>query len=158
MQESAERQGDICRKLQIFSDRLKARRLRLGLSQESLALKSRTGARSVVAWEQGKNLPNGSKLNQLADTLGVSSAWLLGEDSNEIAHPVPRPDARIQPAAPARVYGLMEESAGRPTTKEDCREHLEKFLDTCGNDPGKIGWAKIELEEALPLNKWKKPE
>lgn len=157
MQQSAERQEEKCRQLHIFSDRLKSRRLRLGLSQESLAINSKTGARSVVAWEQGKNLPNGIKLNQLADALGVTASWLLGEDSTEVATGESRLPMRTYPAAASSVYSLREEVSGSgPATEEQCMEHLRRFLETCERDASKIGWTKIELQESFPLNKWKK--
>lgn len=111
----------------------------MGLSQESLALKSKTGVRSIVAWEQGKNLPNGINLNQLADALGVQAAWLLGndaEDSSTILHDETPP------------------FPGMPT-KQDCVDHVVQFLESCENDPAKIAWTKVELQERFPLTKWK---
>jgi transcriptional regulator with XRE-family HTH domain len=89
MQESARRQEEICKKLQVFSDRLKSRRHRLGISQETLAINASVSPRSIATWESGTgNIPQGTKLNQLATALQVQVSWLLGEEDAAAATPM----------------------------------------------------------------------
>lgn len=105
MQQSATRQEENCKKLQIFSERLKARRHKVGFSQETLAIKAGASPRSIANWESGDketgNIPRGDKLHQLATALGVSVNWLLGgEDESSLAENAPAyqtaPDLRAE--------------------------------------------------------------
>jgi transcriptional regulator with XRE-family HTH domain len=106
MQDSAMSQEEKCRKLQIFSDRVKSRRHRLGISQETLAIKSGASPRSIVAWESGAdNIPQGIKLSQLARALGVDIQWLLGEEE---AAPMVLRDAPYQRPPDSSPYSWME--------------------------------------------------
>jgi transcriptional regulator with XRE-family HTH domain len=152
MQESAERQEEISRKLQLFSERLKARRHRLGISQETLAENAKVSPRSVVAWESGKtNIPRGMEMSRLAKALGIESSWLLGEEKNN-----PSVEPHHRRGEPPSVYRLHEDTAGADeATPEKCREHFEKFLAQC-DSPSRIGWLWCELLEKFPLNKFKK--
>lgn len=70
---------------QVFSERLIGRRNHLGLSQTELAVKVGAALRSVQHWESGSHLPHGGTLRSLAATLGVSLAWLTGDDDPERA-------------------------------------------------------------------------
>jgi len=38
--------------------------------------------------------------------------------------------------------------------KRSCLEYLREFLETCGDDPAKVGWTQVELREKFPLDKW----
>ena len=54
-----------------FSIRLRARRSRLGWTQEELAERAGVGVSSVSAWERGLNPPTGTSMAKLAEVLGV---------------------------------------------------------------------------------------
>ncbi|HEV2691411.1 MAG TPA: helix-turn-helix transcriptional regulator [Verrucomicrobiae bacterium] len=106
MQVSANSQGEIGKKLQIFSERLRARRHRLGFSQETLALKAGASPRSIVAWESGSdNIPQGIKLSKLAQALDVEIPWLLGEERAQQMHDKPPDSKRASDSSP---YSWME--------------------------------------------------
>jgi HTH-type transcriptional regulator, cell division transcriptional repressor len=63
--------------VQIFSERLRARRHALNLSQEDLAELAGVAPRSVVQWEAGA-MPTSRMISKLGDALGVSPSWLMG--------------------------------------------------------------------------------
>lgn len=102
--------------MQIFSDRVRSRRHRLGISQETLAIKSGASPRSIVAWESGAdNIPQGIKLSQLARALGVDIQWLLGEDE---AAPMVLRDAPSQRLPDSSPYSWMELSTLEKTLSD----------------------------------------
>ncbi|MEE5136175.1 XRE family transcriptional regulator [Pseudomonas alliivorans] len=55
-------------------------REQLGLNQSELARRLRVTPQSVQAWESDRNTPRHKKLKEIGDELGVSAAYLLGED------------------------------------------------------------------------------
>jgi transcriptional regulator with XRE-family HTH domain len=64
-----------------LGERVRARRLELGISQEELAVRSQLRAKSILRIEAGAD-PRSSNLRRIAAVLGVSSDWLLfGSDS-----------------------------------------------------------------------------
>jgi transcriptional regulator with XRE-family HTH domain len=75
--------GD-AQKIALFSGRLRARRNRVGLTQEGLAEQTGISIRSISAWEAGLNLPSSSNLNLLADRLSCTASYLLGEDATPL--------------------------------------------------------------------------
>lgn len=59
--------------------RIAEARARAGLSQSELARQVGVKPQSVQQWEKkGGTAPRGHRLNKIADTLGVTRAWLLG--------------------------------------------------------------------------------
>jgi transcriptional regulator with XRE-family HTH domain len=90
MQVPAASQDEKRKKLQIFAERLKSRRLRLGMTQEDVAERAKVSPRSVVAWESGQdNIPQGINLSKLTGALDVPVQWLLGESSEDALHELP---------------------------------------------------------------------
>jgi repressor LexA len=65
---------------QIFSERLKISRKRLGLTQQGLAKMAGYSLSAVGNWESQQNVPSPSKLGHLSGKLGVSIDYLLGYD------------------------------------------------------------------------------
>jgi len=125
-----------------FSERLEEARKGKGFSQTVLADKSSVSLRTLQNWEGGKNEPQGKNLRNLCAALEMTIPELM--DGVE---------------APGRVIAFNDEESatvGGIPTKDDCRAHLENFLDMCGDDAAKIAWTNIELQDHFPLNKWKK--
>lgn len=60
-----------------FGQRLRARRNKLGLTQDQLADRAGVSPSSVTAWERGINIPTASGVTKLADVLAVDVQWLL---------------------------------------------------------------------------------
>lgn len=58
-----------------FGQRMRARRLELGLSQNELALSLGTDPMNISRWERGASGPRARSLVDLARMLGVSEAW-----------------------------------------------------------------------------------
>jgi transcriptional regulator with XRE-family HTH domain len=68
-------------KVRQFSERFRARMLRLGIQQNELASRLGIGPSAVNNWWQGENMAKLSMLRKIADELGVSIEWLTGEDA-----------------------------------------------------------------------------
>ena len=67
---------------QLFSERLKFARKRLGLTQHKLAKATGISLSAVGNWESCLNVPGPAKLNILAKKLGVTIDYLLGHSNN----------------------------------------------------------------------------
>ncbi len=65
----------------IFAERFRAKRMELGWSQEEASNRIPVGLRTITGWESAKTAPHAAKLKAAADALGVSVAWLSGEDA-----------------------------------------------------------------------------
>ena len=65
----------------MFSDNLKALRIRKGLSQQELAAQLHIVRQTVSKWEKGLSMPDAQMLVRLADIFGISVGALLGEAS-----------------------------------------------------------------------------
>lgn len=106
-----------------FKDRLAARRSRQGLDQHSLAQRAGVSAGSISAWERGVNEPTVQKLRDLAEALGCSVGWLIGEDAPE-SNVVPAvQDQTNRPSVPAWVRSkIIEIRALADATTRSLRE------------------------------------
>jgi transcriptional regulator with XRE-family HTH domain len=70
----------------MFSENLKQARKKSGLSQEELANKLHVSRQGLAKWESGENEPSLESIKALADTLGVSVAFLIDGDSGQSTH------------------------------------------------------------------------
>lgn len=68
-----------------FGDKLRSLRTKAGLTQLDIAEKLDVSAAAIGAWENGRAKPRLTKLGQLAELLGTSTADLMGEDAAEAA-------------------------------------------------------------------------
>ena len=64
--------------------KLREQREILGISQESLAEKVNVHVNTIRRWEQGKQVPDITKLNRLAEALNTTVAYLSGETSEAV--------------------------------------------------------------------------
>ncbi len=60
-----------------FSERFKARRDELGLSQSDIAVSLGIKPQSVHQWEHGTTTPRGHRVEKLAELLSTTQEWLL---------------------------------------------------------------------------------
>jgi SOS-response transcriptional repressor LexA len=67
---------------QLFSERLKFARKRLGLTQHKLAKATGISLSAIGNWESCLNVPGPAKLNIIAKKLGVTIDYLLGHSNN----------------------------------------------------------------------------
>jgi antitoxin CcdA len=81
---------------QIIGSRIKQAREQAGLSQNALAGRVGITAAAVALWETARSQPTSDKLPMLAKSLGVSSAWLLGEVTGRLAD-APQPSKGSAP-------------------------------------------------------------
>lgn len=73
--------------------RIRARRIALGVSQTALAKALGLTFQQVQKYEKGANRVSASTLVKVARELGVSVAFLVGEET------APTPEAQVRPAA-----------------------------------------------------------
>ena len=59
-------------------DRLKERRLMLGLTQMQLAKQMDVSQKAITKWESGRTITRPAKLKELSEALQCSEDWLLG--------------------------------------------------------------------------------
>lgn len=64
-----------------LGERIKARRVELGLTQAQLAEKAGVRQPTLSNWESGSGSPQLAKLTNVATALGVSVADLVAEDA-----------------------------------------------------------------------------
>ena len=67
--------------MKMFRIQLRILREKAGLSQAALAKKLGINQSAVAAWEAGRNKPENTKLEALANIFGVSTDYLLGRES-----------------------------------------------------------------------------
>lgn len=77
--------------------RLREQREILGFSQELLAEKVNVHVNTIRRWEQGKQVPDITKLNRLAEALSTTVAYLSGETNEAVLQKgtlqkIPAPD------------------------------------------------------------------
>jgi transcriptional regulator with XRE-family HTH domain len=61
-----------------IADRIRARRILLGLTASELAQRANINRQDVHRWEKGKNIPTIDKIEILATALECDAAWLSG--------------------------------------------------------------------------------
>jgi transcriptional regulator with XRE-family HTH domain len=136
---SQRRQVENVRKEEIFPTRLKACRTRKGWTQQILAEKTGFSLSSIGNWEVRNpdlvTIPSPQKLGKLAEILGVTIEYLLGEDT------------AFKEQSPAY------RSAASPV-REEIYQHFHNYMDTCGEDPIRLGWTLVEIKSKFPLDKW----
>ncbi len=66
----------------IFAERLKKAREDARLSMAKLAEKIGVASPMIHQYEHGQSIPSLDRLPELANSLGVSSSWLIGESSD----------------------------------------------------------------------------
>ncbi|WP_281168432.1 helix-turn-helix domain-containing protein [Desulfovirgula thermocuniculi] len=76
-----------------FGERLRKRRMELGLRQEDVGKWVHVGKSTVSQWENGIHMPDMETVSILANHLGVSVDWLLGRTND----PHPAPEESVLP-------------------------------------------------------------
>lgn len=83
-----------------FGEKLRSLRIKAGLTQLDIAEKLDVSAAAIGAWENGRAKPRLTKLGQLAELLGTSSADLMGETPEHV-----RPNGAQYVTLPVLVAG-----------------------------------------------------
>lgn len=128
-----------------FAVLLNARKERLRLTQREIAERCGVSLRTAQNWTAGESEPQTAQdLRNLCAALDVPLSYFVGDGRTiETISIVPQTHSpnplRDEPLGDAR--GKM-------------RLHLEKFIESCGGDESRLAWGKIQMEDALPLNKW----
>lgn len=121
--------------LRNFSETLRAIRMRRGWTQGELAGKLDVSPGAVANWEAMINGPTRSRVKDISDRLNVSIDFLTKGPDGAVMSRGTTPEQSL----PAR---------------QEIVEHLESFMNSCGDDPRRLSWMLIELQQHFPLNKW----
>lgn len=127
---------------EIFKQRLRSVMQRRGIQSNELAEKLGVSEGAVSNWMNGRNFAKGRNLRDLADFTGCPREWFFEAADYDFDPAISAPAQAREEPAPA-------------VSRENCMTHLEKFLDTCENDPARIGWTSVVLRETFPLDKWR---
>lgn len=95
----------------MFSERLKALRKDRGMTQKQMAEKLFVTQATVSAWECGVAMPDGNKLQNLAQILNVTVSSLIGDDTKSIGVTIPvlgRVQAGIPTSAISEIIDYEE--------------------------------------------------
>ena len=108
--------------------RLREQREILGISQEKLAEEVNVHVNTIRRWEQGKQVPDITKLNLLAEALNTTIAYLSGETRETILHREnPAPD-HIESQEKRLIIKNSDVYVNLPETSEGF-EMLRRFFD-----------------------------
>ena len=103
-----------------FAERLRQERQRAGLSQKELAEKANVTDRTIQKYESGKNIPTRlSSVKAVAEILGVTTEYLLGEEGLLIADAAERGGAKAKRDMQQLVLEVSGLFAGGDLTDED---------------------------------------
>ena len=74
----------------MIGQRIREARKRSGMKQDELGTRVGIGKSSISEWESGKRSPDIDKIEDIANALNVSAAYLMGWESEPSATPLPR--------------------------------------------------------------------
>ena len=77
-----------------ITEKIKELRKKLNLTQEKLSEKIGVSAMTMRRWEWGDRIPRANELEKLAQALGTTAGYLLGETENAGAHEEKTPDEK----------------------------------------------------------------
>ena len=77
-----------------ITEKIKELRKKLNLTQEKLSEKIGVSAMTVRRWEWGDRIPRANELEKLAQALGTTAGYLLGETETAGAHEEKTPDEK----------------------------------------------------------------
>lgn len=128
-----------------FCERIRDRRLRLGLNSQDYADLLGVSRSRLGNWEAQINSAPRSVISGLAARLNVSDTWLAGEDDVFLERPPQVLQEASHPFSTGKPNGIQAE----------CLAHLEAFLAACRGRPEQLGWTLVHLREEFPLDRWK---
>lgn len=108
--------------MNVLSKRLKAMRMKRGLTQRQMATKLNISPSSIALYETGGRNPDPDMLKRLADFLGCSTDYLLGRTDNPDPHAYDEEDAEVA------FQRVIEAFKRKPRSKEYTMEKVEEFM------------------------------
>jgi DNA-binding XRE family transcriptional regulator len=97
---------------------------------------------------------------QMAEALGLDPSYLsqLENGRRKLDDWYLKKAGEFEKSKTANIFGsVTPESYSLQSTAESCVTYLKQFLGTC-QDPAKIVWTYVELQEHFPLDKWTDPK
>jgi transcriptional regulator with XRE-family HTH domain len=91
-----------------IKDKIKAGRLRLGLTEQQFAELVGVSRGSVQQWERGTTAPNRSRQSGVADALGLSVAELMDDNAGSSAHHMSPTPFKVPPQSEWRDIKEMK--------------------------------------------------
>lgn len=115
---------------------LKNSRKRLGLTQAGIAKKLNVSQQTIGSWETGRTEPDNEMLKQLAQELGVSISYLLGETQPTTPTLYKNPNPRYAPL-------LGTASAGTPESVDQFIDEMLEIPNFIKHDPEHLFFIKV---------------
>lgn len=106
----------------MLGNRIKQRRLELGLTQEDIAKKIGVNRSTVSSWEIERREPDGEILAKLANILQCTTDFLLGNNTPSLQQKDP-----VEENWP-EVLQVLRRSGKKPTAQE--RKKIAKIIET----------------------------
>ncbi|MGI9861348.1 helix-turn-helix transcriptional regulator [Moorella naiadis] len=106
----------------MLGNRIKQKRLELGLTQEDVAKKIGVNRSTVSSWEIGRREPDGEILAKLANILQCSTDFLLRNKTSSLQQKDP-----VEENWP-EVLQVLRRSGKKPTAQE--RKKIAKIIET----------------------------
>ena len=135
----------------VFRDRLKEKRLAVGMTQAALAEKAGVSARTIQNYELGTRKPaNMEVIQRIADTLGTTTEYLLGSSGAYVVEAQKKGGAK----AARDIEELVSEVTGLFAGGELSEESLEGAMKAL-ND---AYWLAKEKNRKYTPKKYRKRE
>src|SRR5690606_4829360 len=108
--------------MNVLSKRLKAMRMKRGLTQRQMATKLNISPSSIALYETGGRNPDPDMLKRLADFLGCSTDYLLGRTDDP--DPYPFNEAEAEEAFQKAIAAMKK----KPNDKEYEIKRIREFI------------------------------
>lgn len=108
--------------MNVLSKRLKAMRMKRGLTQRQMATKLNISPSSIALYETGGRNPDPDMLRRLADFLGCSTDYLLGRTDDP--DPYPFNEAEAEEAFQKAIAAMKK----KPHDKEYAMKRIREFI------------------------------
>lgn len=123
----------------------------MGFTQKELAEKTGVSLRTVQNWEGAESEPRGKDLRKVCEVLGVPISYLLSE-----------PPVGAEAALHEEIerYGIETRHVliTKSPLADEIIAHFTDFMNKCGDDPKRLGWTLVKVQEEFPLDKWDAPK
>lgn len=111
----------------ILAEKIAKLRKQQGWSQEELAARLEVSRQSVSKWESMTSMPDLDKILKMSELFGVTTDYLLKDDSPEETAPVPS----TEPESAQTVPVSLEEANAYLSLTEDCHQKIALAVSLC---------------------------
>ncbi|MCQ2423727.1 MAG: helix-turn-helix transcriptional regulator [Clostridia bacterium] len=134
-----------------FGDRVKAKRIELGYSQQKLAEKSGISLRSVQNYESNQRYPNNINIaRQIAVALGTTAEYLLSDEDSYVIEAGLRGGSKARHDVQALLGELNAMFAGGDMTPDDKDKVMRAIMD--------MYWESKQINQKYTPKKYRKDD